>query len=209
MFDHGRQLLVRCVTCACVALAVVALIGCGGSDDSLRVITAEGFDGVRADMTLFEVEDQWGRRPVLFPNYSYSGATIVTVPLCDGPVSGIAGFWTFPSVDETDEDSWKKGTLVWLWLLSGVETAEHITVGSPLTRLREVYGVRLQPVPDVFGPGNFENVFQVAGEERPGRTSLLFAVAGGEVGAIGHSRRDELGRLDEGIDTRGISEVMC
>jgi hypothetical protein len=192
-----------------VAFAVVVLTGCARSGDTSKTITAAGFDGVRAGMTVTEVEDEWGALTVLFPADHASGASIAAAPLCDGPVRGIAGFWAFPPVDETD--AWKAGELFWLWLLSGVETEEHVRIGSPITEVRKAYGDQLKRLPedpfefvDQGKPGYMDSVFEVAGEH--GKTSLLVGLRNGRVVAIGHARRPRQSRLFEGLN---ILDVRC
>jgi hypothetical protein len=206
----GRRLFVaRRLTCAGVSLAALTSTGCARSDDSLKTITPEGFDGVRAGMTVAEVEDEWGPLTVLFPADDASGASIAAAPLCDGAVRAVAGFWAFPAVDEMD--AWKQGELFWLWFFSGVETTEDIRVGSPAGEVQEAYGDRLRRLLvdeaqtlDEGAPGYMDSVFEVAGES--GKTSLLFGIRNGRVVAIGHSLRAERSRLFDGLD---VLDVRC
>jgi hypothetical protein len=206
----GRRLFVtRWLTCACVSLAVLIMTGCARSDDSLKTITPEGFDGVRAGMTVAEVEDEWGSLTVLFPADHASGASIASAPHCDGAVRAVAGFWAFPPVDEMD--AWKQGELSWLWFFSGVQTAEDVRVGSPTGEVQDAYRDRLRRVLvdeaqtlDEGAPGYMESVFEVAGGN--GKTSLLFGIRNGRVVAIGHALRAERSRLFDGLD---VLDVRC
>jgi hypothetical protein len=186
-----------------------AVVGCARSDDSSKLISAEGFDGVRAGMTVTEVEEEWGALTVLFPADHASGASIAAAPVCDGDLRGVAGFWAFPPVDESD--NWKEGELVWLWFLSGVETEEQVRLGSAITDLREAYGDRLKPLPlDTFefvdhgAPGYMDRLFEVLGES--GKTSLLFGLREGRVVAIGHLQAAEQARLFDGLS---ILDIRC
>src|SRR5688572_20847476 len=98
---RDRSVVLRLLPRTLAVVSAAAAAGCTHGDESSTTISAEGFDGVRAGMTVAAVEREWNTFIVLFPNDGASGATIATAAICDGAVRGLAGFWAFPPLDET------------------------------------------------------------------------------------------------------------
>jgi hypothetical protein len=180
----------------CIALAALALAGCGG-DPSTWTVEEDSVDGVRPRMTFAQVHERWEEVASFYNNDGSSGASLGLSVACVNERPVLAGFWTFGPDDRNAE-------LFFAWLFDRVRTEEGIRIGSTLDELRSRYGARLRRVSgydaELFGQPPVFTAFKVVQRRPPPRNALLFGLFHNKVEAIGLASGDSDSSAMEAIN---------